>query len=214
MGQVRSHGLGEGGFGRVGFAGDVGAARRVHRNSPDRVPAAAADVATIVQTCAIRFHLGHERVVGAAVVGQVGADRHGEAGFGRGTGTADVGVARRVQGNVVAVVIPTTTDVATVVQTCAIRLHLGHERVVAAVVSQVRPDGHGEGGFARVGFAADVGVARRVHRNAPAIFFAAAANVAGIHQPGAIRLHLGHKDLVVAVVGQVRSHGLGESGVG
>ena len=47
------------------------------------VATGAADVAGVDEAGPSALHLGHEGVVAAAVVGQVGADRHREGGLGR-----------------------------------------------------------------------------------------------------------------------------------
>src|SRR5206468_3817633 len=84
---------------------------------------------------------------------------------------------------------------------------LGHKGVLAAIKGQVRAYGDRKGRLGGEGGAGDIGVARRVHGYANARVKAVAANVAGIEQGGAVGPHLGHKSVVAAVVGQVRSHG-------
>src|SRR4029077_4577760 len=99
----------------------------------------------------------------------------GERGFAGGGLARDVGVPRTVDHDAHSFFVAAAADVAAVDERCAGGVDLGYEGIIAAVVGQVRPDGHGESGFAGIGLSRDIGVARTVHRDAEAIIVAAAA---------------------------------------
>src|SRR6266542_1231150 len=92
---------------------------------------------------------------------------------------------------------------------------LHREGVVgAAVVGQVRPDGHGERGLGGVGESRDIGVAQTAHCYAIAKIVVVAADVAAVDERGAGGADLRNESVPAAAEGQVRPDGHGERGLG
>src|SRR5439155_831753 len=102
-------------------------------------------------------------------------------------------------------------DVAGVEEGRARGVHLGDEGVRGAVVGQVGPDRHGEGGLRRKGVAGDVRVPGTVDGDAEAGIVAGPADVAGVEEGRARGVHLRDERVRGAVIGQVRPHGHGEA---
>src|SRR5207253_7046077 len=98
-----------------------------------------------------------------------------------------------VHRDAVALIGAAAADVAAVDERGAGGVDLRHEGVLAAVVGQVRPDGHGKRGLRGGGRSRDVRVARAVHRDGIADVAAAAADKAAVVERGAGSAELRHE---------------------
>src|SRR5439155_1673393 len=154
---------------------------------------------SIAAAWSVTANLGHKGVVEAAIEGQVRPHSHRKGRLGGFSEASDIGIARGVHGDAIAIVSAVAAKVAGIVQGGAIGTYLGHQGVVGAIVGQIRPHSYRKGIFGGLGNASDIGIARRVHGDAVALVVVAAANVAGIDQGGAISPHLGYKGVFEAV---------------
>src|SRR5262249_24991971 len=137
----RLQGVGRGEVGGTGVAGEVGVAGAIHRDAVADVVAAAAQVGGVDQGGARRVQLGHEGVH-AAVQGRLeGAGGGGEVGGGGAAG--EVGVARPVYRDGVALGAAAAAQVGGVQQGAARGIELAHEGIVAAGTSGLKGAGGG-----------------------------------------------------------------------
>src|SRR5207249_11947672 len=109
-GQARPHSHRKGRLGGAGPASDIGVASGVHSDAIAIVIVVAANVAGIDQGGAIRPLLGHKGVVGA-IVGQIRPHSYRKGIFGGLGNASDIGIARGVHGDAIALVVVAAANV-------------------------------------------------------------------------------------------------------
>ncbi len=181
----------------------IGVAVLVDRDAVAFVRTRTPDETGIVEPVAAGADLCHEGVACTAVVGQVRSDHDGDRAAGRWRDPGHVGGARPVYGDGAALVIDVRAEEAGVVEPRPGRIHLCDEGVDAAPGDERGTNDCGKRAVVRQSVSDHVRVAGGVDVDAGRLVGRRPADVAGVNESGAVRLHLDHESVRASVVGRV-----------